>query len=539
MKSLQGIGVSRGVAVGKLQFFRRAQLCIQRLPVQDTAAEVRRFAEACTQAQADLGLLYTQTLAQLGAENAEVFQIHQMILDDPDLREGVAGMIEAEAVCAEYALEQTAATFAAAFAAMDDPYMQGRTADVQDVAGRVLRWLCGVQEEGPSTAEPFILAADDLVPSETARLDRSQVLAFVTCGGSNNSHTAIFARTMGIPAITCLGPTLLEQPEGVLAGVDGHTGLLLLEPDAESLARLQAAKQAETACKQAEELFRGRETRSKTGRRVQLFANAGCLADIDLALAGDAEGIGLFRSEFLYLERDDYPSEETQYVTYRAVLEKMQGRPVVIRTLDIGADKQAGYFGLAAEENPAMGLRAVRLCLQRPEIFRTQLRALYRASAHGPLSIMVPMITCTEELRQCKALAAEVRSQLKNEGQAFCETVPIGVMIETPAAALLSEELAQEANFFSVGTNDLTQYTLALDRQNCAVAPFADPAHKAVLRLIAMAAESAHKAGIWIGICGELGADTRFTEAFLAMGINELSVVPSAVLPLRAKIAQL
>ena len=468
-----------------------------------------------------------------------MFQIHQMMLDDPDLLEAIQNAIWGQSLSAESAAEQAGQNFAAAFAAMENPYMQARAADVLDITARMARLLGGAAESEFPGDSPCILAADDLAPSETARLQAGQVLAFATSGGSANSHTAIFARTMGIPAVAGLGPALLQLPDGVEVAVNGEEGTLLVNPDAPARLALEERRQQAESLRQRREAFRGKETRSRSGQKVLLCANIGSPADLKLALAGDAEGIGLFRSEFLYLQQNALPSEETQLEAYRAALEAMGNRQVIIRTLDIGADKQAAYLGLPAEENPALGLRAVRLCLSRPEIFITQLRALYRASPQGNLAVMFPMITSLDELRQCRTLAAKAREELRAEGLPFREDVPLGIMIETPAAALLSGELAREADFFSVGTNDLTQYTLALDRQNSALTRFADPANKAILRLVAMAAESAQAAGIWIGICGELGADERFTKTFLSLGIDELSVAPSAILPLREKIAQL
>lgn len=539
MTTLHGQGVSPGVAVGPLLFCRRRTGHVEKRVVADVSAELDRFEDARRQACAQLDALYGETVGALGEENALLFQIHQMILEDPDLCLAVRDLIKTQGVCAEYAVTQASGEFAGAFSAMDDAYMQARSADVLDVAQRLLRILSGEREEDVAADAPVILAAEDLAPSETARLDRTRILAFVTAGGSCNSHTAIFARTMGIPAVVGLGESLSDDLEGHTMAVDGSSGELVVDPTPEVLSRFEEKARAERQRRVLAEQFRGKPTVSRGGRRVELCANVGSLADVEEALSGDAEGVGLFRSEFLYLKSDGYPDEETQFEAYRAAVEKMAGCRVVIRTLDIGADKQADYFNLPHEENPAMGMRAIRICLTRPEVFITQLRALYRASAFGKLAIMLPMITHPDEVRRAKGIAAGVREALRSEGVPFAPETELGIMIETPAAALLSAELAREVDFFSVGTNDLTQYTLALDRQNSAVAPFGDPRHAAVLKLIAMAAENAHKAGIWIGICGELGADPALTQAFLDLGIDELSVAPSSILPLRAHISEL
>ena len=541
MKTLQGQGVSHGIAFGHLKFYHHdGNLGVQRRPAQDAAAEIRRFEAALEEVSARLEDLYRQTVSSLGEENAAVFQIHQMILEDPDFLDAVREMIHTECVCAEYAVHKTGELLAQSFAAMDDDYMQGRAADVMDISRQLAAVLSGREEESLSFgSEPVILAADDLAPSETARLEKGKILAFVTAKGCTTSHTAIFARTMGIPAVVGLGAALDQELDGLEVAVDGAVGTLLVEPD-ESRLRDLRARQAQLEQRRAEaERFRGKPTRSADGQTIRLFANVGGMEDAKDAACCDAEGVGLLRSEFLYLASTDYPDEETLYNAYRGVLERMGGRQVIIRTLDIGADKQAPYFHLAPEENPAMGLRAIRICLTRPEVFRTQLRAIYRASAFGSAAIMFPMITGVEEVRRAREAALAVQEELRREGIAFDPCVPIGIMIETPAAAVLSDELAQASDFFSVGTNDLTQYTMALDRQNAAVADFDDPRHQAVLRLIALAAKNAHAAGIWIGICGELGADESLLSAFLDLGIDELSVAPAAILPLRAKIASI
>lgn len=539
MTILQGQGASPGIAFGPIHRYERPPSEVARTAAAPEE-ELARLEEARQTASAQLDALYQDSLETLGEENALLFQIHQMMLEDPDFCGGAEDRIRTEKVCAAYAVQETAREQAAAFAAMEDPYLQARSADVLDVAGRLVRILTGQPEDPLHLDSPAILAADDLVPSETARLDRSMVLALVTAGGSLNSHTAIFARTMGLPAVTGIGPEALEQmTSGLSAGVDGSAGTVLLDPDETARQDLLHRQAAEREALAGRERYRGRPSVTSWGQRVELCANVGGPGDIDTALAGDAEGIGLFRSEFLYLQRSDYPDEETQYAAYRHVLERMEGRRVVIRTLDIGADKQADYFQLPQEENPAMGMRAIRICLTRPELFRTQLRALYRASVHGRLAIMFPMITHPSEVRRIKELAAEVRSELDRDGIPYSPDVELGIMIETPAAALLSRELARDVDFFSVGTNDLTQYTLALDRQNSSVAQFDDPEHAAVLSLIEMAARNAHAEGIWIGICGELGGDPALTGHFLRMGIDELSMAPASILRIREQVCTL
>ena len=537
---LQGEGASRGVAFGQLHFFERSGPTVEQRAVEDAEAEVRRFEDARAKAVAQLADLYTRTKKELGEENSLLFQIHQMMLQDLDYGDAVTGKIRSGHVNAEYAVQQTAREFADMFANMDDAYMRGRAADVRDVSSRVIAILSGTQmRQKPQAGGPCIIAADDLAPSETAQLDKSQVLAFVTAGGSRNAHTAIFARTMGIPAVICLADSLKPGYAGKEVIVDGSTGTVYIDADEKTRTAMSEKKQAEDTHKKLLALYRGRPTVTKGGRRIELCANIGNPADLDAVLANGAEGIGLFRSEFLYLERSDYPTEEQQFAAYKTVAERMAGKRAVIRTLDIGADKQAAYFNLPHEENPAMGMRAIRICLTRTGVFKTQLRALYRASAYGKVAIMFPMITSVGEVQRCKALCAEVRGELSREGIPFSPSTELGIMIETPAAAVVSDDLAREVDFFSVGTNDLTQYTLACDRQNASVAQFCDTHHKAILRLIRMAAESAHKAGIWIGICGELGADEQLTEAFLDMGIDELSVTPASILGLRARISEL
>ena len=536
MTVLHGEGVSRGVASGNLRFLRRDAQAQPRREVADAEAEVLRFDQAREGAMEQLGALYEETCAKLGEEKALLFQIHQMMLEDLDYCESITGMIRDEHVNAEYAVEQTGEQFSQMFAQMDDAYMKERSADVLDVSRRVIRLLTGQEDEALGGDTPCIIAADDLVPSETARLDRSKVLGFITARGSSNSHTAIFARTMGIPAVVGLGDSLLEEFDGKNVFVDGASGEVFVDPDARTTAELESRRDQEAAHRRYLDTFRGREAVTPDGHRILVCANIGAPKDLEAVLGADADGIGLFRSEFLYLGRDNYPPEEDQYQAYRQVLEAMDGRMVVIRTLDIGADKQADYFELPKEENPAMGLRAIRICLTRPQVFRTQLRALYRASAHGKLGIMFPMITSVSEVLRIKEICAQVREELKAEGIPFDEKVELGIMIETPAAAVISDLLAQEVDFFSIGTNDLTQYTLAVDRQNAQVESFCDRHHEALLRLIRTTVENAHKAGIWAGICGELAADTTLTDFFMEVGVDELSMTPGAILETKAKI---
>ena len=536
MTLLHGEGVSRGVASGQLRFLRRNAQAQPRREVADSEAEVLRFDQAREAAMAQLGGLYEETCAKLGEEKALLFQIHQMMLEDLDYCDSITGMIRDEHVNAEYAVDQTAAQFSEMFAQMDDDYMKERAADVLDVSRRVIRLLTGQEDEALGGDTPCIIAADDLAPSETARLDRSKVLGFITARGSSNSHTAIFARTMGIPAVVGLGDSLLEEFDGKEVFVDGASGEVFVDPDAQTSAQLADRRDQEAAHRRYLDTFRGREAVTPDGHRVLVCANIGAPKDLEAVQGADADGIGLFRSEFLYLGRDDYPPEEDQYQAYRQVLEAMGGRMVVIRTLDIGADKQADYFQLPKEENPAMGLRAIRICLTRPEVFRTQLRALYRASAHGKLGIMFPMITSVSEVKRIKEMCAQVREELKAEGVPFDEKAELGIMIETPAAAVISDLLAREVDFFSIGTNDLTQYTLAVDRQNAQVESFCDRHHEALLRLIRTTVENAHRAGIWAGICGELAADTALTDFFTEVGVDELSMTPGAILEVKARI---
>ena len=536
MEQIFGKGVSKGVAAGPISFYRRPSGEIPRRSVTDTAAELARFHDACETAKEQLGALHDKALAEAGEDAAMLFEAHQMMLDDLDFVESIEGLIENDRLNAEAAVSDTGAQFAEMFAAMDDSYMQARAADIRDISTRVVGILTGEGESGIVSDVPCIVAADDLAPSETVQLDKSLILGFITAGGSANSHTAILARTMGIPAIIGAGDALQAEMEGKHAIIDGQTGETVIEPDDAERERLLKKQAKEKALKELLDQLKGKPNETRDGRNVMVYCNIGSPADIDAVLQNDGGGIGLFRSEFLYLQGSDYPTEDEQFEAYKTVAERMGGRRVIIRTLDIGADKQADYFHLDKEENPAMGLRAIRICLTRPEVFRTQLRALYRASAYGKIAIMFPMITSVWEVQEIKRICRNIRAELTEEGVPMADKVELGIMIETPAAVMMSAELAREVDFFSVGTNDLTQYTLAVDRQGVGLDRFFDAHHPAVLRMIRMAAENAHRAGIWIGICGELGADAELTETFLSMGIDELSVSPSAVLPLRSAI---
>lgn len=538
MEILKGKGVCRGIAFGKVYYYRRNQQKVSRHHIEDASVEIDRFQNAKVRAIEQLESLYEKALPKVGEEGAQLFQIHQMMLEDEDYCSSIEGIISQQMVNAEYAVATTADNFARMFSEMDDPYMQGRAADVHDVSERVVRILQGEDTDGVSLKEPVIVVADDLAPSETVQLDKSKILAFATAGGSVNSHTAILSRTMGIPAIIGVGEALSEKWDGVQAIVDGQAGEIILQPDDQTQSAMQQKLQEELERKQLLEQLKGKPSVTLDGQNIMVYANIGNPSDIGSVLQNDANGIGLFRSEFLYLESKDYPTEEEQFNAYKSVVEMMAGKRVIIRTLDIGADKQADYFHLPKEENPAMGMRAIRICLTRPAVFKTQLRALYRASAFGKVAIMFPMITSVAEVRKIKEIVAEVKAELTADKIPFSDNVELGVMIETPAAAMISDRLAQEVDFFSIGTNDLTQYTLAVDRQNQELDQFCDIHHEAILRFIKMVADNAHKAGIWMGICGELGADLSLTETFLAMGVDELSVAPPQVLPLRKKIRE-
>ena len=540
MVKFSGKGVCGDVAVGRVSVFARQEADVRRIHTDDPEHEIARVASAKETASEQLSAIYEKALKEVGETHAQIFEIHMMMLEDDDYNESIENIIRTQNVNAEYAVAVTADNFSAMFAAMDDAYMQARSADVRDISNRLIACLTGSSEGGASWGGKMIVCADDLAPSETVSLDKDRVMAFVTAFGSTNSHTAILARNMNIPAVIGAGEEFLAAvKDGDVLIVDGHTGELIIDPD-EDTVREYLARQEDDARKNAllQEL-KGKPDVTADGREVKVYANIGGVDGIGAVLANDAGGIGLFRSEFLYLERTEFPTEEQQFSAYKKVLESMAGKKVIIRTLDIGADKQIDYFGLEKEENPALGMRAVRICLTRPDIFRTQLRALYRASVYGELGIMFPMITSAEEVEKCLAACGQVRSELKADGIPFSENVELGIMIETPAAAVISDILAPMVDFFSVGTNDLTQYTLACDRQNPRIEAFVDTHHEAVLRLIEMSAENAHKHGAWIGICGELAADTSLTERFLRMGIDELSVSAPFVLPLRKKIRSL
>lgn len=538
MITISGKSVFGGVSIGKLLFYQRNSKVIKRTHIDDVDAEWKRFQEAKDTAVDQLKGLYEKALADVGEANAMIFEIHQMMLEDLDYLESIENIIRTQEVNAEYAVATTADNFAQMFAAMDDAYMQGRAADVKDVSERVLDILSGADTGLKEMKEPCIIAADDLAPSETVQLDKSKVLGFATQYGSSNSHTAILARTMNIPAIIGMGEELLKEYSGRDAIIDGFTGTLYIDPDEETLKAMQEKREKDLEQKALLEQLKGKENITKSGQKINVYANIGNVSDLGAVLKNDAGGIGLFRSEFLYLENTDFPTEEQQFSVYKQVAESMAGKKVIIRTLDIGADKQVDYFGLDKEDNPALGYRAIRICLTRPEIFKTQLRALYRAAMFGNISIMFPMIISVNEVLRIKEIIAEVKEELKNEGIPYKEDVELGIMIETPASVMVSRELAKEVDFFSVGTNDLTQYTLAIDRQNSKLDEFYDPHHPAVLAMIKMAAENAHAEGAWIGICGELGADLELTEEFLKMGLDELSVSPSMVLPLRKRIRE-
>ena len=538
MISIQGKGVSVGVAAGPLYFYQRAKSTIRRYTVEDREAEWQRFKDAQAQAIEQLGQLAEKAREEAGDEAAMLFETHQMMAEDLDYEEAIENLIKEEGQNAEAVVTDVAAQFAEMFASMDDSYMQARAADVKDVSGRIIGLLTGVVQGGINSPVPVILAADDLAPSETVQLDKSKILGFVTSGGSGSSHTAILARTMGIPAIIGVGDQLKPEYEGREVIADGGTGNVVVDPDEATRDHLMA-KRAELLRRQ--ELLnqlKGQPNVTKDGQTVRIYCNIGNPEDVYPVLDNDGGGIGLFRSEFLYLNCDDYPTEDYQFEAYKKVLSEMNGKEVVIRTLDIGADKMIEYFHLPKEENPALGNRALRICLNRPEIFRTQLRALYRASAYGHLSIMFPMVTSVWEVKEARKMCEQVQKELTEEGIPFSDHVDLGIMIETPAAAVISDRLAKVVDFFSIGTNDLTQYTLACDRQNNDLGRFFNAHHPAVLRLIKMVAENAHKEGIWCGICGELGADLDLTETFLSIGIDELSVSPRSVLPLRQKVRQ-
>ena len=532
MEVYQGKSVFGGIAIGRISVHKKDEQQVKRVRIEDSEQEILRYRQAKQTAMEQLQGLYRKALKEVGEANAAIFEIHQMMLEDDDYNESVENIIRMQQVNAEYAVASTGDNFAQMFSAMDDDYMRARSADVKDISERVLSVLGGRATGIAASGEPVIIVADDLAPSETVQLNKDLVLSFVTVHGSVNSHTAILARTMSIPALIGTAIPLTDDIDGKVGIVDGKNGCIYVDPDEDTLGRMQQLKLEEQEKKELLQTLKGRENITIDGKKIMLYANIGNSKDLAAVLQNDAGGIGLFRSEFIYLERDTLPTEEEQFQIYRTVAETMAGKPVIIRTLDIGADKKCDYFEMEPEENPAMGCRAIRICLTRPEIFKTQLRALFRASAFGNISIMYPMIISVDEVRKIKTIVAEIRQELTEQGVTFGEPKQ-GIMIETPAAVMMSEELAKEVDFFSIGTNDLTQYTLAIDRQNPKLDAFYDPHHPAVLRMIQMVVENAHKAGIWAGICGELGADTTLTRRFLAMGVDELSMSPGSILPVR------
>lgn len=532
MQIYKGKSVFSGIAIGKISVYSKAEQQVKRLKIENVEKEVERYHEATATAIQQLQELYDKALREVGEANAAIFEIHQMMLEDDDYAESIENMIQMQKVNAEYAVAQTADNFARMFSLMDDDYMKERAADVKDISERLLTVLQGEESQGVESQEPSIIVADDLAPSETVQFDKDKVLSFVTVHGSLNSHSAILARTMGIPALVGTKLPVDDTVNGKLGIVDGTNGIIYVDPDEVTLGKMKELQKIELEKKKLLETLKGKENITLDGQKILLYANIGNTKDLATVLQNDAGGIGLFRSEFIYLEREDYPTEEEQFQIYKAVAETMAGKRVIIRTLDIGADKQCDYFKMEKEENPAMGCRAIRICLKRPEIFKTQLRALFRASVYGKIAIMYPMITSVKEIQRIKDIVTQVKAELEEQGVEYREPEQ-GIMIETPAAVMISDQLAKEVDFFSIGTNDLTQYTLAIDRQNTALDEFYDPHHPAVLRMISMVVNNAHKAGIWAGICGELGADRELTKEFLVMGVDELSVSPGNILPIR------
>lgn len=532
MKEYKGKSVFGGIAIGRIKVYNKSEQQVKRVHVDDTEHEKKRYYAAIDKAARQLQELYDKAVKEVGEANAAIFEMHQIMLTDDDYKESVENIIESQHVNAEYAVAQTGDNYAAMFAAMEDEYMRGRSADVKDISERLINILSGFNASSMVSDEPVIIVAEDLAPSETVQLDKDKILSFVSVKGSVNSHTAILARTMGIPAL--IGTPVIPDNDidGKMGIVDGNSGCLYVDPDNEKLGYYRKKRDEQLKQKELLQLLKGREDITIDGRKIKLYANIGNVKDVMTVKANDAAGIGLFRSEFIYLERDTFPTEEEQFNIYRTVAENMAGKPVIIRTLDIGADKQCDYFNMDKEDNPALGMRAIRICLTRTEIFKTQLRALYRASAYGNINIMYPMIANMWEIDRIKEIEKEVRDELKQQGIDIGD-VQTGIMIETPAAVMLSDELAEKVDFFSIGTNDLTQYTLAVDRQNPKLDCFFDPHHPAVLKMIKMVVDNAHKAGIWAGICGELGADTSLTREFLKMGVDELSVSPGRILPIR------
>ena len=539
MEVYQGKSVFGGIAIGRISVHKKDEQQVKRVRIEDSEQEILRYRQAKQTAMEQLQGLYQKALKEVGEANAAIFEIHQMMLEDDDYNESVENIIRMQQVNAEYAVASTGDNFAQMFSAMDDDYMRARSADVKDISERVLSVLGGRATGIAASGEPVIIVADDLAPSETVQLNKDLVLSFVTVHGSVNSHTAILARTMSIPALIGTAIPLTDDIDGKVGIVDGKNGCIYVDPDENTLGRMQQLKLEEQEKKELLQTLKGRENITIDGKKIMLYANIGNSKDLAAVLQNDAGGIGLFRSEFIYLERDAFPTEEEQFQIYRTVAETMAGKPVIIRTLDIGADKKCDYFEMEPEENPALGYRAIRICLERPELFATQLRAICRASAYGKLAVMFPMIISVEEVRKARKILCEVQAELKYAGVPFDPKMEVGIMIETPAAALISAELAKEVDFFSIGTNDLSQYTLAIDRQNQRLEPFFDAHHPAILRLIEMTVQGAHAAGVWCGVCGELGADLSLTKEFVRMGMDELSVSPASILPLRKKIRSL
>lgn len=532
MERYNGKSVFGGIAIGRISVYKKGEQQVKRNRITDVDAELSRFEDAKKTAIEQLQGLYDKALKEVGEANAAIFEVHQMMLDDGDYNESIANIIKSQEVNAEYAVASTGDNFSQMFAAMEDDYMRARAADIKDISERIISILSGKGDNAIGADEPAIIVADDLAPSETVQLDKDMVLSFVTVHGSLNSHTAILARTMAIPALVGTPLPLDESVDGKLGVVDGGAGVIYVDPDEKTLEAMKKKQQEELQKKELLQSLKGKENITLDGQKMMLYANIGNIKDLATVLQNDAGGIGLFRSEFIYLESEDYPTEEEQFLIYKQVAETMAGRRVIIRTLDIGADKQCDYFEMEHEENPAMGCRAIRICLTRPEIFKTQLRALFRASSYGNIAIMYPMITSVKEVQKIKEIVAEVKAEMDAAGIPYGNPEQ-GIMIETPAAVIVGDELAKEVDFFSIGTNDLTQYTLAIDRQNTKLDEFYDSHHPAILRMISMVVESAHKAGIWAGICGELGADQTLTKEFLAMGVDELSVSPGSILPIR------
>ena len=536
MEKYTGKSIFKGIAIGKILFYRKGEQPVKRVKVEDTAEQIKRYEDARAKAAEQLQGLYEKALKEVGEANAAVFEVHQMMLEDDDYIDSVVNIIETQQVNAEFAVATTGDNFAKMFAEMEDDYFKARAADVKDISERMVNILSGNESGGALGDEPVIVVAEDLAPSETVQMDKEKLLAFVTRLGSANSHTAILARTMNIPAL--IEVDIKEEWNGKMAVVDGYTGTFYIDPDEETLKKMQEKKEEDIKARELLQELKGKEDITVDGKHIKLYANIGGVKDVTSVLANDAAGIGLFRSEFLYLEADNYPDEEAQFQAYKTVAENMAGKKVIVRTLDIGADKQVDYFNLAHEENPAMGYRAIRICLDRRDIFRTQLRALLRASAYGNIGIMYPMIISVDEVKEIKKIVESIKAELTEKGIEYGE-VEQGIMIETPAAVMISDLLAEEVDFFSIGTNDLTQYTLAIDRQNSKLDNIYDSHHPAVLRMIQKTIENGHKAGCWVGICGELGADMTLTETFLKMGIDELSVSPTFVLPIRKLIREM